>query len=195
MEQSIDFNPARYILALQEGSYEAFDIIYTHYADHVFSFCMAQIRNRVIAQDIVQDTFMKLWEKRKSLNPNGNLHALILTMARHRIIDVFRKQVYQVKFEDYSAISDSQMAEVSTDHQLVYNDFMLRVERCKQHLSPREAEIFEMSREKHFPIKDIAKKLNLSPQTVKNHLTSSLKVFRSELRKNYILILLLIILD
>ena len=195
MEQSIDFNSARYILALQEGSREAFDTIHMHYADHVFSFCMTQIRNRMQAQDIVQDTFMKLWEKRRDLDPNGNLRALILTIARHRIIDVFRKQVYQVRYEDYSILSDCHESEMSTDRQLVYNEFVLCVERCKQHLTPREAEIFEMSREKNLSIKDIAKKLNLSPQTVKNHLTSSLKIFRSELLKGYILTLLLILLD
>ncbi len=192
MKRSTDFDPARYVFALREGSHEAFDIIYTHYADMVFSFCMTQTRDNMLSQDIVQDTFLKLWSKRKSLNPDGNLQALIFTIARHRIIDGFRQQVAQVQFEDYSVLSALPTAETVADREIIYEEFLRRVEQCKQRLSPRESEIFEMSREKNLSIKDIALKLNLSPQTVKNHITSSLKIFRSGLLKENFLIPLLL---
>ncbi len=191
MERSIDFDLAMYILALQKDSREAFDIIYKHYADRVYSLCMAHTKNRNLSQDIVQDTFLKLWESRHRLDPDGNLQSLIFTIARHRIVDSFRKQVAQVQFEDYSMLSNLQTADPSPDRQLIYDDYVRRVEYCKQQLTRRESEIFEMSREKNLSVKDIAKILNLSPQTVKNHLTSSLKIFRSELLKEISIFLLL----
>lgn len=195
MKHGIDFDTAKYILALQKDSYEAFGIIYMQYADKIYSFCMAQTKDRTLSQDIVQDTFLKLWDNRRRLNPDGNLQSLIFTIARHRIIDGFRKQVAQVQFEDYSMLSSLLTAETPPDQQLIYDEYVRRVEACKRRLTLRESEIFEMSREKNIPIKDIAKKLNLSPQTVKNHLTSSLKVFRSELLKENFLLPLLVILS
>ncbi len=195
MKQCIDFDAGKYIYALQEDSFEAFEIIYMHYADKVYSFCMAQTRNKPLSQDIVQDTFLKLWDSRHRLAPDGHLQSFIFTIARHRIIDEFRKQVAQVQFEDYAMLSNLQTAEASPDQQLIYDDYVQRVELCKKRLTRRESEIFEMSREQNISIKDIAKKLNLSPQTVKNHLTSSLKIFRSELLKENFLIPLLIVLS
>lgn len=195
MKHYMDFNAERYILALQKDSYEAFKIIYMHYADKVYSFCMTQTKNTTLSQDIVQDTFLKLWDNRHKLNPDGHLQSLIFTIARHRIIDEFRKQVAQVQFEDYSKFSNIQATETPPDQQLIYDDYLQRVEFCKKRLTCRESEIFELSRGKDLSIKDIAKRLNLSPQTVKNHLTSSLKIFRSELLKENFLFPVLIILS
>lgn len=193
MSHSVDFEPAKYIFALREGSYEAFDIIYNHYADKIYSFCMTQTRDRELSQDIVQDTFLKLWINRKNIDPDGNIQAFIFTMARHRIIDEFRKQVAYVEFEDYVVFENLHSAETQADQQLIYEDFLHRVELCKLRLSQREIEIFKMRREQNLPIKDIAKRLNLSQQTVKNYITSSLKVFRSVLLKDRFLIILLLV--
>ena len=81
------------IKELRNGSYQAFTQIYEAYADRLYSFVLKQLKNRSLTQDIVQDTFLRLWDNRSQLNSFGNLQAFIFTIAKHQVIDYFRKQV------------------------------------------------------------------------------------------------------
>ena len=70
------------IKELRNGSYQAFTQIYEAYADRLYSFVLKQLKNRSLAQDIVQDTFLRLWDNRSQLNSFGNLQAFIFTIAQ-----------------------------------------------------------------------------------------------------------------
>ena len=87
-----------YIEQLQKGSYEAFSELYSLYSNKLYSFVLAQTKNSTLSEDIVQETFLKLWKSRKQLDCYGNVHALIFTIARNLIIDGFRKQVSKISF-------------------------------------------------------------------------------------------------
>lgn len=172
-----------YISALKGGSYEAFSVLYKKYADMLYSFALTHSKNQSVAQDIVQDTFMRLWKNRESLQTDGNIKALLFTIARNRLIDCFRQQLHQVSFEEYMTFCEQRAISSSPEEKIYFDEFMERYQRCKTQLSGRESEIFEMSREQNIPINLIAETLNLSPQTVKNYITSVLKIFRHNLQK------------
>ena len=142
---------------------------------------------RSLAQDIVQDTFLRLWDNRSQLNSFGNLQAFIFTIAKHQVIDYFRKQVNELQFEDFMEYCENQESDVSPEDLLLYDEFLQQLKKSKNILSQREREIYELSREKHIPVKQIAEQLELSEQTVKNYLTSALKILRSEIMKYNIL--------
>ena len=73
------------IKELRNGSYQAFTQIYEAYADRLYSFVLKQLKNRSLTQDIVQDTFLRLWDNRNQLNSFGNLQAFIFTIAKHQV--------------------------------------------------------------------------------------------------------------
>ncbi|MCI6617492.1 MAG: sigma-70 family RNA polymerase sigma factor [Prevotella sp.] len=175
-----------YVSALKGGSHDAFAALYGKYADRIFSFAIKQTKNRTAAQDIVQETFMLLWKNRASLDPTKNVQSLLFTIARNAIIDTFRKQVAEVSFEKYLEYCEKKDTASTVEEQLYYDEFLDRLQQSKQQLSRRECEIFEMSREEHMTVKDIAGMLHLSQQTVKNYLSSSLKVFRKTLLEKHV---------
>ena len=180
-------NEIQCIKELRNGSYQAFTQIYEAYADRLYSFVLKQLKNRSLTQDIVQDTFLRLWDNRSQLNSLGNLQAFIFTIAKHQVIDYFRKQVNELQFEDFMEYCENQATDVSPEDILLYDEFLQHLQQSKKVLSQREHEIYELSREKHIPIKQIAEQLDLSEQTVKNYLTSALKILRSEMMKYNIL--------
>lgn len=96
------------IKELRNGSYQAFTQIYEAYADRLYSFVLKQLKNRSLTQDIVQDTFLRLWDNRNQLNSFGNLQAFIFTIAKHQVIDYFRKQVNELQFEDFMEYCENQ---------------------------------------------------------------------------------------
>jgi RNA polymerase sigma factor, sigma-70 family len=183
-------NEERYVAALKEGSREAFTMLYNLYADRLYSFALVQTKSKQMAEDVVQDTFLKLWNNRTNLNCYGNVQALVFTMARNLIIDAFRRQVANIDIEAYFNLHEALPSTASPEESLYFNETKEYLEQAKAKLSNKECKIYEMSREQDMPIKKIAQTLNLSPQTVKNYLTSTLKVFRSQLRREQLLWLL-----
>lgn len=183
-------NEERYVAALKEGSREAFTMLYNLYADRLYSFALVQTKSKQMAEDVVQDTFLKLWSNRTNLNCYGNVQALVFTMARNLIIDAFRRQVANIDIDAYFKLHEALPSTASPEESLYFNETKEHLEQAKAKLSNKECKIYEMSREQDMPIKKIAQTLNLSPQTVKNYLTSTLKVFRSQLRREQLLWLL-----
>ena len=174
----------KYISQLKEDSYEAFSELYMHYSNKLYSFALAQTKNTTLAEDIVQETFLKLWNTRSQLDCYGNVHALLFTIARNLIIDGFRKQIVKINFDDYRQACNAVSSWPTPDEQVNYQEFVDRLQQTKKLLSKRACQIYEMSREQNMPIQEIANSLNLSSQTVKNYLSSTLKILRKKMIEN-----------
>lgn len=172
------------IKKLQEGSYEAFDTLYNVYADSLYGFALLHTKSTVQAEDIVQDTFLKLWNMRESLSVEGSFKSMLFTIAKNHVIDIFRQQVNRANFEDYIAFcEDENLLDNTSVEKVYYNDFLEKLAIAKQKLTPAQCYIFELSREEGMSNTEIAAASNLSEQTVKNHLSAALKVLRVELGK------------
>lgn len=166
---------------LRGGSYKAFQLVYDEYADRLYSFVLRQLRNRTLAQDIVQDTFMRLWINRKQLNCFGNLHGLIYAIAKYRVIDHFRQQMAQVEFVEFVGQCNERQTDISPEDIMLYDEFLEHLAAAKSKLTPRERQVYELSRERYMSVAEISGQLGISEQTVKNHLTTALRILRNEL--------------
>ena len=182
MEQNIQ---KFYIKELRGGSHKAFNAIYDMYADKLFSFALAHIKSKEIAGDIVQETFLRLWTMRESLSVDGSLQSLLFTIANHRFIDLFRKQMNKTELEFYIGYKEEakQYENTEAETRLLYDDFVKIISLCKKLLTGRQLEIYELSRESGKTINEISDALNLSEQTVKNQLTTALKKIKEGLLK------------
>jgi RNA polymerase sigma-70 factor (ECF subfamily) len=182
-----------YIKELRGGSHKAFNAIYDMYADKLYSFALAHTKSQETAGDIVQETFLRLWTVRESLSVDGSLQSFLFTIANHRLIDLFRKQINKTEMELYIGYREEAGQEENTEAEtkLLYDDFVKTLKLCKKLLTGRQLEIYELSREKGKTIEEISEALNLSEQTVKNQLTTALKKIRGGLLKTNILYLLL----
>ena len=182
-----------YIIELRKGSHRAFNAIYDMYADKLFGFVFAHTKSREMANDLVQETFLKLWTMRESLSMEGSLLAMLFTISHNKMIDTFRAQINKVEFEDYIEFSENaELEDNAIEKKIYYDDFLKALKLCKNLLPNRQMEIFEMSRENGKSIEEIASELKISEQTVKNQLTSALKTLRAELVKYNLVYLILI---
>ena len=171
---------------LKRGSYEAFDTLYDMYADSLYGFALLHTKSSVQAEDIVQETFLKLWNMRASLSVEGSFKSMLFTIAKNHVIDVFRQQINRPDFEDYIRFcEDEHLLDNTSVEKIYYDDFIDKLAIAK--LTPAQRNIFEMSREEGMSNAEIAALSDISEQTVKNHLSAALKILREELRKyNYL---------
>ncbi|WP_080904842.1 RNA polymerase sigma factor [Parabacteroides sp. Marseille-P3160] len=178
---------------LRKGSHGAFNILYDMYADSLYGFVLANTKSPSLSEDIVQETFLKLWNYREQLKIEGSFKALLFLIAKQQMINTLRKQINQPDFEEYIKYCDSEkFADNSAEEKIFYDDFQEKLNKIKHLLSDRQREVFELSKIEGLKNKEIAEKLNISEQTVKNQLSAALKILRSELIKYHPLFIFLL---
>jgi len=153
------------------------------YADSLYGFALLHTKSPFQSEEIVQNTFIKIWTNRHSLSTEGSFKSLLFTMAKNQMIDTFRSQINRVEFTDFIAYCEEHQVgynPVETD--VYFEDFYEKLYQAKQTLPEKQRLIFELSRENGLNSKTIADKFGISEQTVKNQLTSALKSLREKLK-------------
>lgn len=184
-------NEKEHIVNLKNGSQQSFGWLYERYADHLYGFSIKLSHSAAVAEEIVQDTFLTVWQKREQIDERYSFKAFLFTIAKNRILNLFRNKVKQLAFEDFVIHANSiSFSENSVEEKISYDEFIGVLNIAKEVLPPRQLEIFEMSKELDMSNKEIAEKLQISEQTVKNQLTSALKLLRDKISASQLLMFL-----
>jgi RNA polymerase sigma-70 factor (ECF subfamily) len=174
------FTDNELVALLKEGNEQAFTEIYKRYAGSLAGFAGSKLYNLDDARDILHDMFTGLWENREQLHITSNLQSYLFAVIRHRIIDKIRKNVTR---EGYATMVQSLAAVYpeGVDKLVEAKELQQTIGKSLDQLPPRVKEIYKLSREEGLSNHEIAEKLNLSEQTVKNQLTVALKHLRKSL--------------
>jgi RNA polymerase sigma-70 factor (ECF subfamily) len=165
---------------LKKDDEAAFAEIYARYAESLAGFAASKLYCLDDAQDLIHDLFVKLWSDRKELVVTSNLRTYLFTATRYRIIDKIRKNIIR---EQYAEMIQSlaQAYEPGIEQQIAVKELQQNVDKSLQELPPKVKQIYYLSREEHLSNREIADKLGLSEQTVKNQLSVALKHLRQSL--------------
>jgi len=148
---------------------KTFESIYTQHWEKLYAFCFRMTRDEHISQNIVQDIFTNLWERRADLQIVSTEHFLFRA-AKNQVLKEYRNKrfdttIIEEKFEDYFI-----------DHIPNFETELLdKLYTLLESLPEKRKEILVMSKIKEMGIEQIATELNLSKQTVKNQISSALK--------------------
>lgn len=167
------------IALLKQGSQEAFKSLYDLYARRLYAFCMEYTKSREDTEEIVQDAFVWLWRNKENIRQEATIKNLLFLRVKHFLINAWRAKVNTPIFEDYVDYINSLPAD-SRDH-LEYMDFRDTVMSIIDQLPKTQSKVVKMSRLEGFKNKEIAEKLRLSEQTVKNALSMGLKFLKERL--------------
>ena len=186
------------VLRLIEGDEDAFCELYAAYKNRLIYFAMRFLKSREYAEDIFQDAFAVVWQGRRFINPDASFSAYLYTIVRNRILNQLRDLSYQDKLRE-QILSQAVNYTNETKDEIIANDLRQFISRALQQLTPRQREIFQMSREQQMSHREIAEVLGISVNTVQESISISLRTLRTYLEKNSIvsadLILLLVCLN
>lgn len=170
---------------LKGGDESAFAEIYSRYAENMAGFACSKLYSLEDARDLIHDLFVKLWENRKQLAISSNLKTYLYLLVRHRIIDKIRKNITREEYAD--GLKSLHYAYHNSIEQKIYlKELEDTIEKSLNELSPRVKEIYQMSRVEELSIKEIAEKLGLAEQTVKNQLSTALKHLQKVLAQVFV---------
>jgi RNA polymerase sigma-70 factor (ECF subfamily) len=166
---------------LNEGDIVAFDAIYERYCHRLFGFVLRYLKNREDAEEIVQEVFLKIWEARQKIDSYSSFDSFIFTVAYNSTITLLRKRVTEHKYLDNLKIRQEIASTPNLIDEIQFKELDERVHSIINRLTPRQQEVFRLSREERLTHEQIAKKLNISANTVKNHIVAALAFLKSEL--------------
>lgn len=165
-----------------------FDRIYLRYFYRLHRFAKEYVMSDADAENIVQDVFLLLWEKRDVLNVEISLTAYLFSLVKNKCIDHLRHKVVAHEYEQELTLKLASLEEINRAfasdeeiEQFLTNAINKLPERCR--------EIFIKSRIEGKKYREIAEELNISVNTVENQMSIALKKLRVEL-KDYLPLLL-----
>jgi len=174
------------ISSLKKGNHKAFDTLYGRYAEGLYAFITSILKNPADAEEIVQNVFVKIWERRNTIEEKFSFKSYLFTIAYRDVITLIRKQNLLASIQSDSnqelPVNDDN-AELEIEFfsiDKIYHDIL-------EKLPEKRKEIFLLSREKGLSNKEIAEQLNISVKTVENQMTAALRTFREKLSKYGIL--------
>lgn len=171
----------RFILnELLKGNERAFDTIFKQYYKPLCQFSYSFIKDQDTAENLVQEVFAKLWEKRGNVSNIDNLLSYLMGMVRNQSIDFLRKEKTNSKI--FTTLQPEK-SENTTEEQISKNEFEEKLLKSIMNLPERCRTAIEMSRFDGFSNKEIAQKMEISVKGVEALIGRSLKLLRSELQE------------
>ena len=163
-----------------EDEHAGFRILYSRYWEGLYKKAYHRFGNSADAKDAVQEIFISLWRNRSTLKIEGTLEPYLFTALKYYII----KHVYRkAKKGIYTTLSIEclELTELTTEELLQSKELKIIIDGEVNELPERMKEIYCLSRVENLKIAEIASRLNISQQTVKNTLVSALKRLRKNL--------------
>jgi len=168
---------------------EAFEQLFFEYQPRLVRFAVRYLEEET-AEDIVQNAFLKLWEKRDEVKLD-NIQALLFQMVRNECLNELKHRAVT------STESLDGLMEVEGSEQLYWQDFapdadavligdelQQQIDEALTHVSEKSREIFAMSRQQEMKPKEIAEQLGITRQAVEKHINAALDALRTYLPKN-----------
>jgi RNA polymerase sigma-70 factor (ECF subfamily) len=172
---------SNHIQELIAGNESAFDIIYETYCDKVYRLAFRFLKDREQSEEIVQECFINLWMSRQKLNPEGNIWLYLYVIAKRLSLNTLR-QICQSRELTGKLINYIATVHNNTEEDVLVHDLEQFTEKIINQLPKQQQLIFRLSRIEHLSHKEIADQLQISPNTVKNHMVEALKTLKSHLQ-------------
>jgi len=167
------------VRSLKKGDTSSFDRLYEKYYKKVYLFARGILKSHEDAENIVQEVFIKIWEKHKELDENRSFESFVFTISYNTSISLIRKKLREKHFleEWYRRLVNEKPVVNEAD----YNNLQERTKKLINQLPERRRQVYRMCREEGLTYAEISKKLGISVNTVENHMAASLKFLHQHL--------------
>ncbi len=177
---------------LRGGDPAAFKAIYDQYWDRLYKVAAEKVPYAENAEEIIQDIFVDLWERREML-VIGDLEHYLFRAVKYKVLDYVRAQIVRRKHEDSVQQVTTTSGDPDIEEELAYRELREAFHSGLNDLPEKTKEIFRLSRVEQFSVREISETLSVPERTVTYHIAQALRILR-ECLKDYIPYLLILLL-
>lgn len=164
------------LVLLRQDSVTAFEVLYVRYKNRLQSFCLFMLKSQTVAQDVVQEVFIKVWSARNSLTLDQSFSNYIYTLAKNQSLNELRSAKRKETMENILFRKEEASDAENAENKLIIKEYQTLLEAAINELTEQKRKIFVMSRNEGKSHKEIAEIMQISPHTVQSHISDSLRI-------------------
>jgi RNA polymerase sigma-70 factor (ECF subfamily) len=168
------------IASLKKGDETAFERVFKTHFNSLYNYAYTILKNESTAEEIVQQVFFKIWEKRESLPDETMLKAYLYRAVHNESLNTIKHQKVRAGYQMH-AVSSTEQTLDNASGKVHMAELQQELHKAMNELPEQCRTIFQMSRFEEMKYKEIADELNISPKTVENQMGKALKILREKL--------------
>ncbi|HVW99196.1 MAG TPA: RNA polymerase sigma-70 factor [Candidatus Babeliaceae bacterium] len=161
---------------IKQNDTKSFEELYNRYWSALVNFANKRLDSKEKSEDIVQNIFIDIYQRRASIQLNISLKAYLFQALKFKILNLYRAETISNKYKKslfFNPICKNDLAE-----ELEAKELELIIDRTISHLPEKCRQVFVLSRKENLSNKDISNRLNISVSTVEKHITKALKTLQ-----------------
>ena len=176
---------------IKNGDKSAFELLFKQYYEHLCNFAYQYLKEKAASEEIVQDVFFKIWEKKEELNIISNIKSYLFSSVRNQCLNQLKHLEIRDNYKSHNEKVIQENENIESDY-LVENELSAKINSVIEQLPVERQKIFKLSRFDDKKYKEIAEELGISVKTVEAQMSKALKFIREQLAE-YLPILVFIV--
>lgn len=160
------------------GDENAFAAVFDHYRNKIYGTALKLTHSTTVAEEIVEDVFLKIWIRRATLNEIENFSAYLFTIARNETYKILKQIAKNYKIVLLSENNES-LVHNNTEDYLVDKELTTLLQKAIDRLPHQQKQVYKLMKEEDLKRGEVAELLHLQPETVKFHLAQAMKNIRT----------------
>lgn len=193
MAQLSLLNEQEILAKIAQGDVRAFELIFKKYRKRVYTISLQYLHSELLAEDAVQEIFLKLWRLDDHLKEVRNLDGYLLQLTKFKCLNMLRRTKLE-KLHIEPLPEEFEGIDTDTEDQILLNDTLKVVNDGIKLLPPQQKLVYQYSHIEGMKYGEIAQRLDIAPETARKHLREALKFLRSYVGKHTDLAILILIL-
>lgn len=171
----------QWIKKIRKGDEKAFEELFLFYYSKLCRFSCSIINSPFLAEEIVQEVFAHIWEKRKTLDCSENIQALLYIAVKNKTYDWIEKRNIERKYLDKFVLQ--QPAEDDESNEQEDSDFIREAQKAIENLPDRAKMVYKLHKTEGLTYPEIASVMEISVKTVESQMGRALKLIRLQMAK------------
>ena len=169
---------------LRNSNVDAYKYLFNKYYTDLYYFTRKFLNNKEVAEEIVQDVFINIWENRASLNINSSIKSYLYTAVKNRAINYLKSKINNIDFVAIDNVAHENLV-LQTEQSVETEELDDLIQKAVLSLPPRCKEMFHLSRNSGMTYQEIADALGVSKETVKTQISEAIKKIKAFLNKHW----------
>jgi len=180
MKEQSTHTDERIIKRLHQSDESALTELYIEYWQYLYIASYNVLRNKELCEDIVQEVFLSVWNRRMKLKIKVSLKSYLYACTRYQVFAQLRKNKEVLRVDLFKAI-DQRVQYNSPEAEVIYKELVQQIDSVVETLPTKCKRVYNLSRNEHLTHSEISSLLQISTKTVENHITKALRILKKSL--------------